>query len=384
MKPTGKAWWQRLAVFVSVTPPPPLDRFVTAVGAALAILAIGVMDYATTSIAVAVFYLLPVAAATIVAGDSVGLALCGLSGLVYAIEQNSTTHFGLGNALVNGALRTVTYAIVVVLISALRHLAAQAKESDAAGQAFLATAAHQLRTPVAGILASADALEVESDGARRDHLVENLGAEAQRIGRIVSALLRFAQLDAGHVPDRAPIDVAAIVRDEVEITRYRHPGMPVSLAEDTASLPAFASLDATREVLTNVLDNAVRHAMSRVDVSLSSTDDLVVIDVRDDGPGIDAGQEELVFARFASFDGKGGAGLGLAIARDLARAQGGDLRWSGGSFVLSLPVESRADGDDPSRHAGAQCRHRLPGSSEVRDLRDDDLVDRAADGHPCR
>ena len=341
--------WQGLTELLTLPRPRRRDQVIVAVGAALAVVAIGLVDYATTNVAFAVFYLLPVVAATIVAGDLVGLALCALSSLVFAIEESRAAGLTLGPVTVNGALRGVTYAVVVLLISALRHLAAEAKASDAVSRTFLATAAHQLRTPVAGMVASAEALGSETDEARRQRLTENLGREAQRIGKLVSALLRFAQLDSGQLPDRHAFDVVALVRDEVEIAAVRYPRVDVRFDPPPAAPAALGSVDATREVLTNVLDNAARHAADRIDVAVYSAAGHVTVEVRDDGPGLTAGQEEQAFMRFVSLDGQGGAGLGLSIARGLAQAQGGDLAWTGQSFALRIPSPPGTGAPDPWR-----------------------------------
>ena len=93
------------------------------------------------------------------------------------------------------------------------------------------------------------------------------------------------------------------------------------------------------EVLANVLDNARRHASRRIDLVVAAADHTVEIRVVDDGPGLPDPLVERAFERFVSLDGKGGSGLGLPIARGLARAHGGDLTYEGG-FVLRLPVEA--------------------------------------------
>jgi len=91
-----------------------------------------------------------------------------------------------------------------------------------------------------------------------------------------------------------------------------------------------------------VLDNAVRHAAHRIEVHLWESRLAPVIEVRDDGPGVAAGSEERIFARFSSLDGLGGSGLGLAIARGYMERQGGELVYEDGGFSLRLPGPSRA------------------------------------------
>ncbi len=93
-----------------------------------------------------------------------------------------------------------------------------------------------------------------------------------------------------------------------------------------------------REIISNLLDNARRHAATRIEVALVQTGESVKVRISDDGPGIPEGMREKAFERFVSLDGKGGSGLGLPIARSLARAHHGDLTYQDGAFVLSLPM----------------------------------------------
>ena len=102
---------------------------------------------------------------------------------------------------------------------------------------------------------------------------------------------------------------------------------------------ALADAPACREILSNLGDNARRHARTRIDLVVETDDDVVRARVLDDGPGLQGGSRTEVFDRFVSLDGRGGSGLGLPIARALATAMGGDLGYDDG-FVLSLPAHA--------------------------------------------
>jgi two-component system OmpR family sensor kinase len=91
-------------------------------------------------------------------------------------------------------------------------------------------------------------------------------------------------------------------------------------------------------VLDNLLDNSLRHALHAVNLDVSTLGSDVEIRVSDDGPGLPPGTEERVFERFVSLDSKGGAGLGLSIARDLIEGQGGRLFYEQNRFVIRLPL----------------------------------------------
>ncbi|MDP8930617.1 MAG: HAMP domain-containing histidine kinase, partial [Actinomycetota bacterium] len=96
--------------------------------------------------------------------------------------------------------------------------------------------------------------------------------------------------------------------------------------------------DEVSEAIANLLDNARRYATTRVTLGVERRDTAVLVRVTDDGPGVPPGEEERIFARFATLDPSGGSGLGLPIAREVARAHDGDLTYEDGSFVLTLPL----------------------------------------------
>jgi two-component system, OmpR family, sensor kinase len=215
---------------------------------------------------------------------------------------------------------------------------AAAHAEEARSRRFLADAAHQLRTPVAGLRAASEALLHDPETADRDRLLAHLAREASRTGRLLDALLRVAEQDRGDVPVRRSVDLVALVRDEMARQHPLAPRLTFDLAApSTCRLETDA--DGVREAMANLLDNARRHARECIEVTLERDDHLVTIRVADDGLGLRPGTEEHVFERFVSLDDRGGAGLGLAIARSTARAQGGDLRWVDGAFELTLPAE---------------------------------------------
>jgi signal transduction histidine kinase len=137
------------------------------------------------------------------------------------------------------------------------------------------------------------------------------------------------------------VDLDDVVLDEV--ARLRQHG---HVAIDTSAVSA-AAVTGSREdlarVARNLLDNAERHASSRITVSLSSNGDGVVLEVSDDGPGVPADDRERVFERFTRLDDTrarttGGTGLGLAITREIVTAHGGTIVvGDGATFVVRLP-----------------------------------------------
>lgn len=219
---------------------------------------------------------------------------------------------------------------------------ASARDAEARSRRFLADAAHQLRTPVAGLRAAAEALVTGGTGGDRDRLLVHLAREAARTGRLLDDLLTVAYLDRGRQLDLSPIDLTTLLREEAEVLRHRRTDLDVAVRGDPCDLEVDAR--ALREAVANLLDNAGRHAVSQVDVEVATPPgDVVTARISDDGPGLPAGREEEVFERFVSLDDEGGSGLGLPIARGVARAHGGDVRWVDGAFELSVRRRSAAD-----------------------------------------
>ncbi len=108
-------------------------------------------------------------------------------------------------------------------------------------------------------------------------------------------------------------------------------------------MPPHATLspDVMREALSNLLDNARRHAATQIVVEADARDGAIEISVRDDGGGVPWGTGEHIFEPFVSLDGRGGSGLGLPIARGLARQEGGEAWLANGAFTLRLPMMRR-------------------------------------------
>jgi signal transduction histidine kinase len=124
--------------------------------------------------------------------------------------------------------------------------------------------------------------------------------------------------------------------------------------------------DAIREALANVLDNARRHAASRIDVTFVRKPDDAEVSVGDDGPGLRESSAERVFEPFVVLDGHGGSGLGLTISRGIARAHGGDVTYEEGRFILRLPAEpgrGHADTSAESPDNGPLGQRRETGAS---------------------
>jgi two-component system osmolarity sensor histidine kinase EnvZ len=180
---------------------------------------------------------------------------------------------------------------------------------------MLAGVSHDLRTPLTRLRLALAMLP--KDAAWREDVTE-MTDDVEEMERMISGYLAFAR---GEGTEQAkPIDLSAMLTDVATAARRGGADIELSVPESlTVSLRA----DAVRRAITNLVDNARRHA-SRVMVSAVSRGRSVLVNVDDDGPGIAAELREDVFRPFQS-GSAGGTGLGLTIARDIVRAHGGDI-----------------------------------------------------------
>jgi signal transduction histidine kinase len=241
------------------------------------------------------------------------------------------------------------------MLDALEGAEQRALASNDSMHRFVADAAHELRTPIAGIAAAAEAVlqqpsDVDPDARQR--LLVVLGREARHAGRLIEDLLDLARIDSGLSLHRDATDLRQVVDEQAERARLLHPEVSI-LAEGPASI---TSADAARigQVVANLLNNAcaVTPAGGTVRVVVSRPRGGVSVTVYDGGPGVPAADRERIFDRLVRLDrardrGGEGAGLGLTIARGIARAHGGDVTCeqpppgsTGAAFVLWLPGRS--------------------------------------------
>lgn len=204
---------------------------------------------------------------------------------------------------------------------------------------FTSDAAHELRTPLMalqGEIELASPTLIAADPA----LPAQLAELCERLRLRIDDLLLLSMLDETNPALRVPISVRALLSEEAAIAEAAIEGEDVTVVAEPKLL--------TRAV-RNLLANAQRHATSTVTVRLTTTPDRVWIHVDDDGPGIPPDDRDRIFERFARLDeartlDRGGAGLGLAIARSVATAHGGDIEASnspegGARLSIWLPVD---------------------------------------------
>lgn len=240
---------------------------------------------------------------------------------------------------------------------------ARARASEQRIRTFVGDAAHELRTPVSGIRALAEAViqhpaDADPEDLQRMHLL--LVREAVRAGRLIDDLLDLARIDAGLQLHRVPTDLHTLAATQLDRMRILHPDTTFRLEGDPVTVTA--DPERITQILANLLNNACQ-AMNDasgpaiVTVRLDTTGECAELAVIDTGPGIPPGDRERVFDRLVRLDAArdhrtDGSGLGLPIARGLARAHNGDLTCEppppdhpGAIFLLRLPgIEPESSG----------------------------------------
>ncbi|MGN6409697.1 MAG: sensor histidine kinase [Curtobacterium sp.] len=208
-------------------------------------------------------------------------------------------------------------------------------DRSAAGQRrFVSDASHELRSPIATIRQHAEVAAAHPDRADVVELSEVVRSEALRLQDLVNGLFELSRLDEGDVGVRRPVDLDDLALDAVARARgLLEAEPPGSVRVDGSGIGPARVLGDERllaAVVRNLVDNAVRHAAAPVVVALVEQDGCAVLTVDDDGAGIPAADRDRVFERLVRLDDArsrdaGGAGLGLAIVRDAVRAHGGDV-----------------------------------------------------------
>lgn len=230
-----------------------------------------------------------------------------------------------------------------------RQAADAAQRAEAATRQFLVDAAHELRTPIAGMQAAAEQLAAhEFDSEPQHRRATLLQSDARRAGRLVADMLDLSRIDAGLPLDIHDSDLAAIADAEAQRAAMLAPQLSI-VRTGAARLPVRADPTRVAQILSNLLDNARRHtpADGTITIDVAAEPGAAQVTVTDTGPGISDDERHRIFERLVRLDAArardhGGAGLGLSIARALARAHGGDLvclpHDGGAQFRLSLPV----------------------------------------------
>ncbi|TCO59194.1 HAMP domain-containing sensor histidine kinase [Actinocrispum wychmicini] len=262
---------------------------------------------------------------------AIGIGLATSQVLAHGITKPLRQMTAAARAMARGdytrQVRATSRDEVGELARAFNQMAADLAAADRQRRELIANVSHELRTPITALQA---VLENVVDGVAEPDpaTLRTALAQTERLGRLVTELLDLSRVDAGVTPlDREFFELAPMLGEVVAEAEVA--GRGVRFTVDVPDGKVFADRERLHQVVWNLLDNAARHGPQGGEVLLAArfTDSAVVLDVRDDGPGIAPADRERVFHRFVRGErAGGGTGLGLAIARWVVDLHGGDIR----------------------------------------------------------
>jgi two-component system, OmpR family, sensor kinase len=264
-----------------------------------------------------------------------------------------------------------------LMLVRLEEAFADRARSEEVRRQFLADASHELRTPLASIRGYAELFRLgpARDPAALERAMARIESEAARMGKLVDDLMLLARLDELPESPRDVIDLSELAAHAVTDARAMAPARTVTLRAP-ASVCVLGDVDGLRQVLANLLSNAVIHTPddAPVEVRVFGERGTAVVEVGDHGSGLPPGAEDHVFERFWRADegrtrGPGGSGLGLSIVREIVDAHGGSVsarnrHGRGAVFTVRLPMYSADSQDSPGTVSDTGTKVE-PGCSET-------------------
>ena len=208
------------------------------------------------------------------------------------------------------------------LIAALNQLLSRLNAAIASQQRFIANAAHQLRTPLAGLKTHAELARREPSTSELRSLLDMIAGETQRTSHLVNQLLTLARAEPGETPSGQPVNLHEIVGRDVRDWVQRALGKNIDLGFELEDAWTLGEPLLLRELAANLLDNALAYTQSGGSVTMRTgiRNGESVLEVEDNGPGIPEAEREKVFERFyrVAATGGEGCGLGLSIVSEIA------------------------------------------------------------------
>ena len=264
-----------------------------------------------------------------------------------AFSDGEIELLGLLGRLVGSALQNIrAYEAERTTVEELRRLSALRAD-------FVSLVSHELRSPMASVIGSARTLEQrwrELSPEQRESFLALIAHETSRLAELIGDVLDTSRIESGTFSySFEDVDLARLVRDSAAAAEHGQDEVTVEAVVREPLPVVRGDRDRLRQVLVNLIDNAVKYSPpgDRVSVEAEQSDSRVVIEVRDRGPGISPEHQRLIFEKFGrahvAAHAKPGTGLGLFIARSIAEAHGGALEvrsapGRGATFRLSLPL----------------------------------------------
>jgi signal transduction histidine kinase len=243
---------------------------------------------------------------------------------------------------------------------------AQLRESERLKSDLVNTVSHELRTPLSGVLGFTKLLLTrEFDPETRRHYLGIVDAQSRRLSDLLDDFLDVRRIEEGRF-ERAQelVDMATLLREEAQLYSQQSPKHDVAVEIDHAPLAVIGNPDRLRQVIGNLISNAIKYSPQGgvVEVSADREDGSVRVEVRDEGMGIPLSQQPQIFTKFfrgdAAASGITGTGLGLAVSRDIVESHGGRIGFKsaegqGTTFFVELPgvngaQDRQGDDDDQS------------------------------------
>ena len=232
---------------------------------------------------------------------------------------------------------------VHALATTMNDMLARLDDSHRQQRQFVADASHELRSPVAASRVQLEVGLANPDATDWTQTAMAVLTEQRHLGRLVDDLLALGRLDEGGVGCTADVDLDEVVTRESARTQT----VPV-LVDHCDPIRLVGNEQLLTRLVRNLIDNAARHTATDVHIALRRNGQTATLDVDDNGPGVPPADRDRIFQRFTRIDearGRtdGGAGLGLAIARQVAHAHGGEVRCDdaptgGARFSVTLPA----------------------------------------------
>jgi signal transduction histidine kinase len=227
---------------------------------------------------------------------------------------------------------------------------AQLRESERLKSDLVNTVSHELRTPLSGVLGFTKLLLTRDfDSETRRHYLGIVDAQARRLSDLLDDFLDVRRIEEGRF-ERAQelVDMATLLREEAQLYSQQSPKHDVAVEIDHAPLAVIGNPDRLRQVIGNLISNAIKYSPQGgvVEVSADQENGSVRVEVRDEGMGIPLSQQPQIFTKFfrgdAPASGITGTGLGLAVSRDIVESHGGRIGFKsaegkGTTFFVELP-----------------------------------------------
>lgn len=281
-----------------------------------------------------------VGALAVIVWFGVRLGLAPLVDLEEAIERRSVDDLS--------AIKRRIPSEVTGIVGRLNALLSELSISMTAKDAFISDAAHQLRNPIAGVIALAESVVNAADPDQTRARARDLRGAAQDLGHLTNSLLTLERIHAGRKGAvNNPFDAVEVVSDLVEKAATLGQPAGVRVIADLPSPPVVLSGDPVmfEQAIFNVLNNALLHGgpqLSQITVQATAKGDLFEVVIADDGKGIDPTDFERALGRFSQVGPSAGSGLGLPIAAAVAQSYDGgvDLSQERGTFRVTCRFHS--------------------------------------------